>query len=485
MREEMDMPARRQNTQVNRKVVIEVKGVHKKYRVYYDKGRSFKEKILFQNRNKYEDRWVLKGIDMSVKTGEAVGLLGVNGCGKSTFLKLLSRIMYPDKGTIRIEGRVSCLIELGAGFHPDLSGRENIYTNAAIFGLTKSEIDERLSDIIAFSELGECIDNPVRTYSSGMYARLAFSVAINVDADVLLIDEILAVGDANFQTKCFRKLREMKAKGMTIVIVSHDITTIEMFCDQALWISDGVVASSGKAKNVVEDYKQYLNGKLLDSVETMEEAEEPATTEEKTTEAIPTEEKTKEDVIVEETTTEAETAKAEAADGEATEAEAAEEEDPNEIDYSANRFGLKYIEIVNVVFRNKAGKRIRTFIEGEPASIEIHYEIHKPLEEYNFGMGFYTADGELIYGVNTQLDGISVKLDDTKGYIVFHVEEMQLLTGQYFFQVAVVDINAVPMDYFRKYCDFDVVSTKKAIGTSDVKHHWDIHPKNSKGDTKE
>ena len=189
--------------------VIEVKNVTKAFKVYLDKSNTLKEKII------------LNGISFNVKRGEAVGLIGHNGCGKSTTLKLLTRIMYPDSGSINIKGRVSSLIELGAGFHPDMSGRENIYINASIFGLTKKEIDNKLYDIIQFSELEDYIDNPVRTYSSGMYMRLAFSVAISVNADVLLIDEILAVGDVNFQQKCFDKVKQIKREETTIVIVSH------------------------------------------------------------------------------------------------------------------------------------------------------------------------------------------------------------------------------------------------------------------------
>lgn len=195
---------------------IIVDHVKKHFKVFLDKGQSFKERLLFRNRRRYENRQVLRDISFTVKRGEAVGLIGHNGCGKSTTLKLLTRILYPDSGTITIKGRVSSLIELGAGFHPDMSGRENIYTNASIFGLSKKEIDSRLQTIIDFSELEQFIDNPVRTYSSGMYMRLAFSVAINVDADVLLIDEILGVGDVNFQAKCFQKLQEIKAEGTTI-----------------------------------------------------------------------------------------------------------------------------------------------------------------------------------------------------------------------------------------------------------------------------
>ena len=179
----------------NKEIVIDVSNITKNFKVYFDKGAQLKEKLLFRKRNRYELREVLKGISFQVPKGEAVGLIGHNGCGKSTTLKLLTKIIYPDSGSITMKGRVSSLIELGAGFHPDMSGRENIYTNASIFGLTKKEIDARFDDIVRFSELEEFIDNPVRTYSSGMYMRLAFSVAINVDADILLIDEILAVGD--------------------------------------------------------------------------------------------------------------------------------------------------------------------------------------------------------------------------------------------------------------------------------------------------
>ena len=212
---------------MDKEVAIQVQDVSKHFKVYLDKGSSLKEKVLFKNRRKYEERTVLENISFQVGKGEAIGIIGENGCGKSTLLKLMSKIMYPDSGSIQIKGQVSALIELGAGFHPDMSGRENIYTNASIFGLSKKEIDERLEDIIRFSELGDYIDNPVRTYSSGMYMRLAFSVAINVDADVLLVDEILAVGDAAFQAKCFNRMREIKASGTTIVIVSHSLGQIE------------------------------------------------------------------------------------------------------------------------------------------------------------------------------------------------------------------------------------------------------------------
>ncbi len=241
---------------------IDVVNVSKKFKLYHDKGQTLKERLLFRKRSAYEERWVLKNISFSLYKGEAVGIVGENGSGKSTMLKLLSRIIVPDTGEITVRGRVSSLIELGAGFHPDMSGRENIYTNAAIFGLTKKEIDERLQDIIDFSELHQFIDSPVRTYSSGMYMRLAFSVAIHVSADVLLIDEILAVGDAAFQQKCFERLEDIKRKGTTIIIVSHSLGQIERICDRSIWLLDGKIEAEGKPSEVHSQYMGYMAKKI-------------------------------------------------------------------------------------------------------------------------------------------------------------------------------------------------------------------------------
>lgn len=246
---------------------IEVTDVYKKFKNYQDKSHSLKERIIQRERNKSQEFWVLKGISFQVKKGEAVGLIGCNGCGKSTTLKLLTKIIYPDRGKINITGRVSSLLELGAGFHPDLSGYENIYLNASVFGLTRKEIDNRVDEIIRFSELKEFIDNPIRTYSSGMYMKLAFSVAINVDADILLIDEILGVGDVNFQKKCFDKLLSIKKSGITIVIVSHSTDQIEKICDKSIWIDNGVVREMGDTKCVNQKYLNVMNAKRIIQME--------------------------------------------------------------------------------------------------------------------------------------------------------------------------------------------------------------------------
>lgn len=233
---------------------IEVQDVYKTFNVYLDKANSLKEKLLFWQRNKKEVREVLKGINLNIKKGEAVALIGVNGSGKSTLLKLMTKIIYPNKGKIITHGKLTSLLELGAGFHPDFSGRENIYFNASIFGLNKKQIDERIEQIIEFSELEKYIDNPVRTYSSGMFMRLAFAVAINVDADILLVDEILSVGDQHFQEKCLNKMKELKTEGKTMVFVTHNLESAKELCDRTVWLHQGVIRMDGATDEVIEEY---------------------------------------------------------------------------------------------------------------------------------------------------------------------------------------------------------------------------------------
>ena len=236
-------------------IAIKVTDMTKWFKLYSDKAYTMKERLVRGwKKNKDEVHTVLKNIDLEVKKGETVALIGVNGSGKSTLLKLMTKIIFPNKGKVETQGKLTSLLELGAGFHPDFTGRENIYFNASIFGLTRKEIDERLDKIIEFSELGDFIDSPVRTYSSGMYMRLAFSVAINVDAEILLIDEILAVGDQHFQDKCFDKLMKLKESDRTIVIVSHSLDSVKKLCNRAIWIYEGKVRMDGNPKEVIDEY---------------------------------------------------------------------------------------------------------------------------------------------------------------------------------------------------------------------------------------
>lgn len=241
-------------------VAVEVKDVWKKFRLYHDKAYSLKERVIFWGRQKAEDFWALKGVNLTVPKGSTVGLIGRNGSGKSTLLKIISRILYPTRGEVKVNGRVSTLLELGAGFHPDFTGRENVFLNASILGLTRKQTKENLEDIIAFAELGDFIDNPVRNYSSGMYMRLGFAVAVHVAPDILLIDEVLAVGDLAFQEKCLAKIRELQKRGTTIIFVTHSPKQVEELCDVAVWLDRGEVRMQGPAGEVARAYWEFMGG---------------------------------------------------------------------------------------------------------------------------------------------------------------------------------------------------------------------------------
>ena len=238
--------------------VIVVSDVWKKFRIHKERATMLKEAFinLFRGGNRYEEFWALKGVSLSVRRGEAVGIIGKNGAGKSTLFKVMCGVLRPERGTVEIRGRISPLIELEAGFHPELTGIENIYLNGAIYGMTRREVQRKLPQIVEFSGLGKFIHSPIRTYSSGMHARLGFSLAINVDADILLVDEVLAVGDAEFQEKCYRRIKGMRQEGVTIVYVSHNLNSVVDICDRALWLDEGEIRMEGDPEEVV---KSYLN----------------------------------------------------------------------------------------------------------------------------------------------------------------------------------------------------------------------------------
>ena len=403
--------------------VIEVRDVTKSFKVYLDKGSQLKERLLFRKRSRYEERKVLRGISFSVKKGEAIGLIGHNGCGKSTTLKLLTRIMYPDSGSIKMKGRVSSLIELGAGFHPDMSGRENIYTNAAIFGLNKKEIDSRIQSIIDFSELKDFIDNPVRTYSSGMYMRLAFSVAINVDADILLIDEILAVGDANFQSKCFNKLREIKSQGTTIVIVSHSLGQIEQICDRSIWIHEGLIKAEGPPKEIDLEYLDYMSRKMQDSNK-------------KSGEAAGTEEP------------------AENKDG--------------------KRWGSGEARIKRIRSFASDGTEQSVFRVGEDIMLNVDYTVKKPVKDAVIGFGIFDMNGVQCYGTNTRIDKLPELTLTKDGTAEVTMKNVQLLSGEYMIDIAIEQGEGIPVDYYRQAYKIQMISAYGDAGIARVDHTWNL-----------
>lgn len=415
---------------------IIVKDVKKRFKVYFDKGRSMKEKVLFRNRNRYEDRWVLNGISFTVKKGEAIGLIGHNGSGKSTSLKLLTRIMYPDEGSIEMKGRVSSLIELGAGFHPDMSGRENIYINASIFGLTKKEIDARMPEITGFSELENFLDNPVRTYSSGMYMRLAFSVAINVNADILLIDEILAVGDVNFQNKCFEKLKEIKRNGTTIVIVSHSLSQIEQICDRTLWLESGVIREDGIPKYVHESYLNAMEKKRIEKIE------------KETNQTFITQTPTQNQSLTE------------------SEPPIEEKVGPKTI-----RLGNKEIEFSKVELLDEHNNEKRVFQTGDTMIVKMSYKGNKDGLEGNFGIGIFRDDGVHCYGTNILIEHDQLIKVNPSGEVIVEIKN-NLLPGKYALDVAIHSEDGVLYDDIRNILEFRVFSNIRDIGVCRLNNKW-------------
>ena len=407
---------------------IEVRNLKKIFKIYPDKSNSIKEKILFFKRNKYEVNQVLDGVSFDIKKGEAVGLIGKNGCGKSTTLKLLNRIMYPTSGTIRVNGRVSSLIELGAGFHPDMSGRENIYTNASIFGLPKKQIDEKLDDIIEFSELAEAVDNPVRTYSSGMYMRLAFSVAINVEADVLLIDEILAVGDVSFQKKCFEKLREIKYSGTTIVIVSHSLQQIEQICDKSIWIEKGHIRQIGNPKEI---HLKYLKEMEEERQRLIHEAQ-----------------KNKENDI---------------------------EDRDSFCGKKVIRSGSGEVYFTNVTLKDKEEKLQNVYKSHDFMQVQYDFVNKSDIEEAVFSVRIYKDDNTHCYGTTSDIEcNDTIKIKGKNKFIV-DFDDLCLLDGNYMIDVDVKDKTGdIVYDSIHDTIRFDVINEDGRTGVCAIRTSWKV-----------
>ena len=369
-------------TQAAPQPAVVVADAAKKFRLYRDRRTNLKEAVTaWRRRSRHEDFWALRGVSLTIPRGSTYGLIGPNGSGKSTLLKLIAGIHRPTSGTITSHGRISAMLELGAGFHPELSGRDNVYLNGAILGMTRRQISEAMDAIVEFSGLGDFVDAPVKVYSSGMYVRLGFSIAVNLDPEILIVDEIVAVGDEEFQRRCFDHLYELRRRGVTIVFVSHSLPLVQTLCDRAAWLDHGRLRAEGAARDVVDAYLAEVN--------------------------------------------QAESRRLEGSD-------AARSSD-------AGRRGTGEVRVSRVEFLDRAGRPRPVAVTGEPLTVRIRYEVRSPVDDPVFGLAFHHESGVHLAGPNSQVGGVAMGTLDTDGHVDYVLDPMPFTAGVYVVTAAVVD----------------------------------------------
>jgi len=411
---------------------IEVDHVFRIYQKYSARHRfqTFKSALVkgdfFRSLRPDELVTALDDVTISVEKGQTFGVIGENGSGKSTLLKLIAGIAKPTKGEVRTQGKISALIELGAGFHPEITGRENVFINGIMLGLSKKEISAKFNDIVAFAELEEFIDAPVKTYSSGMYMRLGFAIAINVNPEILLIDEVLAVGDAAFVPKCLDRIDDFRRRQKTILFVSHDLSTVGKICDRVAWLKNGRVQMIGEPKRIVDAYLQDVAEKQERSFERRQQ--EPAAA-------------------------------------------------PNgQEERRENRWGKREIEITRVSLKNARGQERRVFTPEDSLVVEMDVVAHVPADDFVFGIGLFNSQGICCYGTNTQLDDYEAVSIQREGKVVCRIETLSLVNGTYYLDVAVHKRDGYPYDYHRNLYSFLVSSTHKDVGIGRLAHGWSFSP---------
>ncbi|MGH9254024.1 MAG: ABC transporter ATP-binding protein [Vicinamibacterales bacterium] len=433
---------------------IEVRGVRKTYR-RYGRRKQFGtlKSALLSGRGLRELRpdqtfEALKGVSFDVAEGRTVGVVGRNGSGKSTMLKLIAGIGKPSEGTIAVRGRVSALIELGAGFHPEISGRDNVYINGMMLGLGKHEIAARFDEIVAFAELQDFIDAPVKTYSSGMYVRLGFAVAIHVDPDVLLVDEVLAVGDESFTHKCLDRFAEFRRRGRTVVLVTHALDLVTRFCDEGLWLDAGVVRVQGDPRRVVDAY-------LLD----VAKSEEAALSDPGSRIPDPDTPGGPPDMV-------------RAVEGRPSAGSGRTEEPPDMSRALEGRWGSREVEIVGVNLVGSDGRDTHMFQSGDPVEVRLQVRANQPVADLVFGVGIFNADGVCCYGTNTRIDGATSGAMSGSGEVRFAIDRLDLIDGLYRLDVAAHRENGAPYDYHRLLYTLRVSSRRKEAGIFRPPHRW-------------
>ena len=390
----------------------------------------------------------LSNVTVSVPRGQTLGVIGRNGSGKSTMLKLVAGISKPTSGTVKVTGRISALIELGAGFHPEISGRENVFINGIMLGLTKREVAQRFDEIVEFAEMKEFIDAPVKTYSSGMYMRLGFAVAIHVDPEVLLVDEVLAVGDEGFTHKCLDKFAEFKRRGKTILLVTHSLGMVERFCDEALWLDAGRIKGSGDPKRIV--------GAYITDVEKREERELAATdarARDSADAAIVSPDEPASAVLPDNPV--------ETATGAGDMFRAAE-----------GRWGSREVEITDVTFRGQGGEQGHVFPSGDRLEVRIRMRAPLPIDDFVVGIGIFNAEGVCCYGTNTYIEELAPQSLHGDVEATFAIDALDLIEGTYKVDVAVHKIDGYPYDYHRLLYTFRIKSRTKDVGIYRPRHTW-------------
>lgn len=402
---------------------IEVNNISKVYKLYDKPSDRIKEALLPGKKSYHKDFYALRNLDFKIKPGETVGFVGKNGSGKSTLLKILTEVLSPTSGEIKINGKVSALLELGAGFNGEYTGMENIYLNGTILGYSKEEMDAKVDDIVKFADIGEYINQPVKTYSSGMFVRLAFAVAINVEPDILIVDEALAVGDVRFQLKCMDKFLEFKEKGITILYVSHDVNSIKRFCTRAIWINEGNMEADGDVDTITDKYLDYL--KRLDADESKEETEKNKPAED-------------ENRNLEET--------------------------------------VEIAEVVSMKIKNGKGEETTELEHGDKVSITLEYYVNDTtIKQPVVGIALLRLDNLYICGLNTLLDKVEVPWEKGYNSVTLTYDKLNIIGGGYYFDVALYDQTAsVPFDYRTKYKEIFVKMGYIAEGIEIMDHSWKV-----------
>lgn len=403
---------------------------------------------FFRSKSKREPNTtsVLRDLTMRIPRGASLGVIGRNGSGKSTLLKLITGIYKADKGKISVNGRIAALIELGAGFHPDFSGRENLYLGGVLHGLSKKEIDKKFADIVKFAELEDVIDDPVRTYSSGMFMRLGFSLAVHTDPDVLIVDEVLAVGDARFVAKCKDKINDLRREGKTLILVTHDLDAVRRWCDEALWLHDGEVKDRGDPLRVIDHYLQFI-----------EKGEELELLEANKNESI---------------------AAATSIDGHGLASLDEEQSSTSAYSIEKQRWGSREIELTGIRMMSSGTEKLLLHPE-DPVTIEIGYRANDSEGAQRsgavvFGIGIHRADGLSVHGSNTHIERVEVPKLTGEGTIRYTVKRISLLEGRYLLDVAVHREDGYPFDYHKNAVSFSVRSHFAQVGVFEPEHSWEF-----------